>query len=134
MYRAGADGRLNRHFLAAGWNLVRLQLLGQAPDLSAYGESVLDSGGACSRMKLWRGTCRVQDHQDTLFGLSALQISYNCPHRERVTSRGRPSLRAYDGKLDGGDPQVHRGRGLMSPFCRCLPVPSAHVTWVSRGM
>jgi hypothetical protein len=28
MYRAGADGRLNRHFLAAGWNLVRLQLLG----------------------------------------------------------------------------------------------------------
>lgn len=46
MYRAGADGRLNRHFLAAGWNLVRLQLLGQAPDLSAYGESVLVSGGA----------------------------------------------------------------------------------------
>jgi SnoaL-like polyketide cyclase len=35
MYRAGADGRLNRHFLAAGWNLVRLQLLGQAPDLPA---------------------------------------------------------------------------------------------------
>jgi hypothetical protein len=35
MYRAGAGGRLNRHFLATGWNVVRLQLLGQAPDLSA---------------------------------------------------------------------------------------------------
>jgi hypothetical protein len=35
MYRAGPGGRLNRHFLATGWNVVRLQLLGQAPDLSA---------------------------------------------------------------------------------------------------
>ena len=35
MYRAGADGRLNWHFLATDWNLVRLQLLGQAPDLPA---------------------------------------------------------------------------------------------------
>ncbi|GEM_PF-832326 len=33
MYRVGADGRLNWHFLATDWNLVRLQLLGQAPDL-----------------------------------------------------------------------------------------------------
>ena len=33
MYRADADGRLNWHFLATDWNLVRLQLLGQAPDL-----------------------------------------------------------------------------------------------------
>jgi predicted ester cyclase len=33
MYRAGPDGRLNWHFLATDWNLVRLQLLGQAPDL-----------------------------------------------------------------------------------------------------
>jgi hypothetical protein len=33
--RAGADGRLNWHFLAIDWNLVRLQLLGQAPDLPA---------------------------------------------------------------------------------------------------
>ena len=28
-------GRLNWHFLATDWNLVRLQLLGQAPDLPA---------------------------------------------------------------------------------------------------
>src|SRR5262245_26855248 len=33
MYRVGADGRLNWHFLATDWNLVRLQLLGQTPDL-----------------------------------------------------------------------------------------------------
>ena len=33
MYRVGADGRLNWHFLATDWNLVRLQLLGQPPDL-----------------------------------------------------------------------------------------------------
>jgi predicted ester cyclase len=33
MYKAGPDGRLNWHFLATDWNLVRLQLLGQAPDL-----------------------------------------------------------------------------------------------------
>jgi predicted ester cyclase len=33
MYRAAADGRLNWHLLATDWNLVRLQLLGQAPDL-----------------------------------------------------------------------------------------------------
>jgi predicted ester cyclase len=33
MYRSGPDGRLNWHFLATDWNLVRLQLLGQAPDL-----------------------------------------------------------------------------------------------------
>ena len=35
MYRVGADGRLNWHFLATDWNLVRLQLLGQTPDLPA---------------------------------------------------------------------------------------------------
>ena len=35
MYRAGADGKLCWHFLATDWNLVRLQLLGQAPDLPA---------------------------------------------------------------------------------------------------
>ena len=35
MYKAGPDGRLNWHFLATDWNLVRLQLLGQAPDLPA---------------------------------------------------------------------------------------------------
>jgi len=35
MYRVGADGRLNWHLLATDWNLVRLQLLGQAPDLPA---------------------------------------------------------------------------------------------------
>src|SRR5262249_14698573 len=33
MYRVGADGKLNWHFLATDWNLVRLQLLGEAPDL-----------------------------------------------------------------------------------------------------
>ena len=35
MCRAGPDGRLNWHLLATDWNLVRLQLLGQAPDLPA---------------------------------------------------------------------------------------------------
>ena len=35
MYRAGPDGRLNRHFFVTDWNNVRLQLLGQAPDLPA---------------------------------------------------------------------------------------------------
>jgi predicted ester cyclase len=33
MYRSGPDGRLNWHFLATDWNLVRLRLLGKAPDL-----------------------------------------------------------------------------------------------------
>lgn len=33
MYRSGPDGRLNWHLLATDWNLVRLRLLGQAPDL-----------------------------------------------------------------------------------------------------
>ena len=33
MYKLGPDGRLNWHLLATDWNLVRLQLLGQAPDL-----------------------------------------------------------------------------------------------------
>lgn len=33
MYRAGPDGRLNWHFLVTDWNLVRLTLLGEAPDL-----------------------------------------------------------------------------------------------------
>jgi predicted ester cyclase len=33
MYKVGPDGRLNWHFLVTDWNLVRLQLLGQAPDL-----------------------------------------------------------------------------------------------------
>ena len=35
MYRVGANGKLYWHFLATDWNLVRLQLLGQAPDLPA---------------------------------------------------------------------------------------------------
>ena len=35
MYKVGPDGRLNWHFLATDWNLVRLRLLGQAPDLPA---------------------------------------------------------------------------------------------------
>ena len=35
MYKLGPDGRLNWHFLVTDWNLVRLQLLGQAPDLPA---------------------------------------------------------------------------------------------------
>jgi predicted ester cyclase len=35
MYKAGPDGRLNWHFLVTDWNLVRLQLLGRAPDLPA---------------------------------------------------------------------------------------------------
>jgi hypothetical protein len=35
MYRARADCRLNWHLLATDWNLVRLQLLGQTPDLPA---------------------------------------------------------------------------------------------------
>ena len=34
-YRVGADGRLNWHLLATDWNLMRLQLLGQAPELPA---------------------------------------------------------------------------------------------------
>lgn len=33
MYRVGPDGRLNWHFLVTDWNLVRLQLLDEAPDL-----------------------------------------------------------------------------------------------------
>ena len=33
MYRLGADGRINWHFFVTDWNHVRLQLLGEAPDL-----------------------------------------------------------------------------------------------------
>lgn len=35
MYRLGADGRINWHFFVTDWNYVRLQLLGEAPDLPA---------------------------------------------------------------------------------------------------
>jgi predicted ester cyclase len=35
MYRLGADGRINWHFFVTDWNNVRLQLLGEAPDLPA---------------------------------------------------------------------------------------------------
>ena len=35
MYRVGTDGRLNWHFFVTDWNYVRLQLLGEAPDLPA---------------------------------------------------------------------------------------------------
>ena len=33
LYRVGADGRINWHFYVTDWNIVRLQLLGEAPDL-----------------------------------------------------------------------------------------------------
>jgi predicted ester cyclase len=33
LYRLGADGRINWHFFVTDWNFVRLQLLGEAPDL-----------------------------------------------------------------------------------------------------
>jgi len=38
LYRLGADGRINWHFFVTDWNIVRLQLLGQAPDLPATPE------------------------------------------------------------------------------------------------
>jgi len=38
LYRLGADGRLNWHFYVTDWNIVRLQLLGEAPDLPATPE------------------------------------------------------------------------------------------------
>ena len=38
LYRAGADGRINRHFYVTDWNIVRLQLLGEAPGLPATPE------------------------------------------------------------------------------------------------
>jgi predicted ester cyclase len=46
LYRAGADGRINWHFFVTDWNLVRLQLLGEAPDLPATPErrAVLAAG------------------------------------------------------------------------------------------
>jgi predicted ester cyclase len=33
LYRLGADGRINWHFFVTDWNIVRLELLGEAPDL-----------------------------------------------------------------------------------------------------
>lgn len=33
IYRLGADGRIDWHFIISDWNHVRLQLLGEAPDL-----------------------------------------------------------------------------------------------------
>ena len=33
LYRLGADGRINWHFFVTDWNIVRLQLLGEAPAL-----------------------------------------------------------------------------------------------------
>jgi predicted ester cyclase len=33
IYRLGADGRINWHMFVTDWNIVRLQLLGEAPDL-----------------------------------------------------------------------------------------------------
>jgi predicted ester cyclase len=46
MYRLGADGRINWHFFVTDWNIVRLQLLGEAPDLPTTPErrAVLATG------------------------------------------------------------------------------------------
>ena len=38
LYRLGADGRINWHFFVTDWNIVRLQLLSEAPDLPATPE------------------------------------------------------------------------------------------------
>jgi len=38
LYRVGTDGRINWHFYVTDWNIVRLQLLGEAPDLPATPE------------------------------------------------------------------------------------------------
>ena len=38
LYRVGADGRINWHFYVTDWNIVRLQLLDEAPDLPATPE------------------------------------------------------------------------------------------------
>ena len=38
LYRLGADGRINWHFFVTDWNIVRLQMLGEAPDLPATPE------------------------------------------------------------------------------------------------
>ncbi len=38
LYRVGADGRINWHFYVTDWNIVRLQLMGDAPDLPATPE------------------------------------------------------------------------------------------------
>jgi predicted ester cyclase len=38
LYRLGADGRINWHFFVTDWNFVRLQLLGETPDLPATPE------------------------------------------------------------------------------------------------
>jgi len=38
LYRVGADGRINWHFYVTDWNIVRLQLLDEAPDLPAAPE------------------------------------------------------------------------------------------------
>lgn len=35
IYRLGTEGRINWHFFVTDWNYVRLQLLGEAPDLPA---------------------------------------------------------------------------------------------------
>jgi predicted ester cyclase len=35
IYRVGSHGRINWHFFITDWNYVRLQLLGEAPDLPA---------------------------------------------------------------------------------------------------
>jgi hypothetical protein len=37
-YRLGSDGRINWHFFVTDWNIVRLQLLGEAPGLPATQE------------------------------------------------------------------------------------------------
>ena len=46
LYRVGADGRINWHFYVTDWNIVRLQLLGEAPDLPVTPErrAVLAAG------------------------------------------------------------------------------------------
>ena len=46
LYRLGADGRINWHFYVTDWNIVRLQLLGEAPDLPTTPErrAVLAAG------------------------------------------------------------------------------------------
>jgi hypothetical protein len=33
LYRLGADGRISWHFSVADWNIVRLQPIGEMPDL-----------------------------------------------------------------------------------------------------
>src|SRR5262249_52787304 len=77
LYRVGADGRINWHFYVTDWNIVRLQLLGEAPGV----------GGGSGPARHTRAPRRVRG------GLGAVQAAVQGGALPEVVYPGRVTHR-----------------------------------------